>query len=82
MCITSMPGPATVDDHRVIDHIEVPVVIAVGPCSATVELCAGAGKQFAGKAVGIASIVGAVVGATVVFLCYSYHYSDVDIIVL
>ncbi len=39
-----MPSPAVVDDHRVIDHIEVPVVIAVGPGTATVEL--GAGTQF------------------------------------
>jgi hypothetical protein len=63
-----MPSPAVVDDHRVIDHIEVPVVIAVGPGTATVELGAGTREQFAGKTVGIATVVSAVIGSTVVVL--------------
>ena len=63
--ITCVPGPTMVDDHRVVHHVKVPVVVAVGPGATAVELSAGAGEELAGKAVGIAAVVAAVIAAQV-----------------
>ena len=66
--IACMPSPAAVDDYGVIHHIEVPVVIAIGPCTASVKLCSRTREELACKAVGIAAIVGAIICATIVVL--------------
>ena len=63
-----MPSPAVVDNHRMIDHIEVPVVIAVGPCTTAVELSAWSREQLTCEAVGITMVVTAIVGTGIVVL--------------
>ena len=64
--ITSVPGPAVVDDNGVVDHVEVPVVVAVSPCTASVELRSGTGKQLAGETVGIAAAFAVALSSLVV----------------
>ena len=61
-----MIGPAVVDDHGMIGHVEIPVVIAVVPSTAAVELGAGTGEQLHGKTVSVATVI-----RTAVSLCVS-----------
>ena len=55
--VTCMVCPAVVDYYRVICHVEVPVVVGVIPCTASVELCARTREQFNSKTVGVATVV-------------------------
>ena len=68
LLVAGMPRPAVVDNHGVVDHVEVPVVVGVCPCAASVELSARTGEQLACKAVGVAMVVGAAVSHCVVVL--------------
>ena len=63
-----MISPAIVNDHRMIDHVEIPVVITVGPGATTMEFRTRAGKQLTGKTIGIATVVRTVIAATVVIV--------------
>ena len=62
-----MISPAIVNDHRMIDHVEIPVVITVGPSATTMEFRTRAGKQLTGKTIGIA-VVRTVIAATVIIV--------------
>ena len=63
--VSGMVSPAGIDDNGMVYHIQVPVVVAVGPCPASVKLCARSREEFACEPVGITSIVGAVVASQV-----------------
>ncbi len=54
---SSVPHPAVIDYDRVINHIQIPVVVGVIPCTAAMKLGSGPRKQFGSKTIGIASII-------------------------
>ena len=60
-----MVSPAGINDDRMVDHIEIPVVIAVSPCPTTMKLRSRTGEELTGKAVGITTIIGTVVASQI-----------------